>query len=277
MFRTVFVVAALSAGLWVASARAQGTPFGGDDGGFIPQPVNAKCEAGAAKLAGKLAACILKCHAGRASGKFADATAEEACENGSNGSNAVRNPCIQIIMGNPLLNLFRHNRGCPACLEDKSLGTNLFTLTRRLAFGTDDAGWSPLNSMIYCDTSSGTPFGGDDTGFVPTPKSASATCEAGVTKAEIKLVACLMKCHVSRASGILADETAEEACETDLAGKSCFATFNGAIAKLGVLGGCPPCINGTTMASLAGLSESLIDGSYAPAAYCASPSGAFVQ
>ena len=50
MFRTVSVVAALSVGLWVASARAQGTPWGGDDTGLIPpaKSSTAKCEAGAA-------------------------------------------------------------------------------------------------------------------------------------------------------------------------------------------------------------------------------------
>jgi hypothetical protein len=57
------------------------------------------------------------------------------------------------------------------------------------------------NSTIYCDTTSGTPFGGDDTGFLPPPKSTSAKCEAGAAKAEGKLIACIQKCHASRASG----------------------------------------------------------------------------
>ena len=78
MLRSVSVVVALSVGLlWVGNARAQ-TPFGGDDTGFIPpaKSTTAKCEAGAGKAADKLIACILKCHASRASGKYtAPATA----------------------------------------------------------------------------------------------------------------------------------------------------------------------------------------------------------
>src|SRR5262249_32719509 len=58
-----------------------------------------------------------------------------------------------------------------------------------------------------------TPFGGDDTGFVPPPKSAIGKCEAGAGKAVDKLIACIFKCHASRASGKLVDETAEDECE----------------------------------------------------------------
>jgi hypothetical protein len=89
-----------------------------------------------------------------------------------------------------------------------------------------------------------------------TTYTASAKCESGAAKAEGKLIACIMKCHASRASGKLADDTAENSCENGLAVKSCAASFTLAISKLS---GCPACINGTTMASLAGLTESLID------------------
>ena len=100
-----------------------------------------------------------------------------------------------------------------------------------------------------------TPFGGDDTGFIP--PAADAKCEAGAAKAADKLIACILMCHASRVSGKLADDTAENACETGLAGKSCFASFTLAIS---MLKGCPSCINGTTMANLANLTEGLIDG-----------------
>ena len=107
-----------------------------------------------------------------------------------------------------------------------------------------------------------TPFGGDDTGFVP--PAANAKCEAGAAKAVDKLIACILKCHASRASGKLADDTAEDSCEKTLVGKSCAAKFTGSIAKLS---GCPACINGTTMANLAGLIESTLDGNNS-AIYC---------
>jgi hypothetical protein len=48
-------------------------------------------------------------------------------------------------------------------------------------------------------------------------------------------------------------------------------------AAITKLKSCPTCINGTTMASLAGLTESLIDGNNSTVYCSASPSGAFLQ
>jgi hypothetical protein len=239
MFRTVSVVAALSVGLWGASARAQGTPGGGDDTGLIPpaKSATAKCEAGAAKAADKLFACIIKCHASRASGKLADDTAEDSCEKTLAGKSCAAKFTASIAKLS----------GCPACINGTTMA-NLAGMTESVLDGN--------NSTVYCDTSSGTPFGGDDTGDVPPPKSASAKCEAGAAEAEGKLIACIDKCHASRASGKLADDTAEDSCEKTLAGKSCAAKFTASIAKLS---GCPACINGTTMANLAGMTESVLD------------------
>jgi hypothetical protein len=236
MFRTVFVVAALVGGLCLPSARAQ-TPFGGDDAGFIPPAADATCEAGLAKAADKLSACIDKCHASRASGKLADDIAEDSCEFG-----------LSMSCGGKFFGSFFRLKGCPKCISLTSMA--------HLA-GTIESFLAGNNSAVYCDTSSGTPFGGDDTGDIPTPKSASAKCEAGAAKAEGKLIACIDKCHASRASGKLADETAEDSCEKTLVGKSCAAKFTLAISKLK---GCPACINGTTMANLAGLTETVLDG-----------------
>jgi hypothetical protein len=237
MFRTVSVVAALVVGVCVVSAPAQ-TPFGGDDTGSIPPAADAKCEAGAAKAEGKLIACIMKCHASRASGKLADNTAEDSCERTLAGKS-----CTALFAG-AIVKL----KGCPSCINGTTMG-NLAGLTESVLDGN--------NSTVYCDSASGTFFGGDDTGFVPTAKSASAKCESGAAKAEGKLIACIMKCHASRASGKLADDTAEDSCEKTLAMTSCTAKFAASIAKLS---GCPSCINGTTMANLAGLTESVLDG-----------------
>ena len=118
------------------------------------------------------------------------------------------------------------------------------------------------------------PWGGDDTGFIPPPKSPTAICEAGAAQAANKLIGCIFKCHSSRAALKLADDTAEDSCEKTLAGASCTAKFAAAIAKLS---GCPSCINGTSMAGLATLTEALIDSNNSTV-YCASsPSGAFLQ
>src|SRR6516225_11254819 len=238
MLRSVAAVAALSVGLLgVGTARAQ-TPFGGDDTGLVPPAADAKCEAGAGKAVDKLIACILKCHASRASGKLADDTAEDSCETTLVGKSCTAKFAASIAKLS----------GCPACIN----GTTMANLA-----GTTESLLDGNNSTVYCDTSSGTPFGGDDTGDIPPAKSAFAKCEAGAAKATGKLIKCIDKCHASRASGKLADDTAEDSCEKTLAGKSCAAKFTLAISKLT---GCPACINGTTMGNLAGLTESVLDG-----------------
>src|SRR6516165_4166185 len=250
MLRSVAAVAALSVGLlWVGTARAQ-TPFGGDDTGLVPPAADAKCEAGAGKAVDKLIACILKCHASRASGKLADDTAEDSCEKTLVGKSCAAKFTLAISK----------LKGCPACINGTTMG-NLAGTTESLLDGN--------NSTVYCDTSSGTPFGGDDTGDIPPPNSASAKCEAGAAKAEGKLIACIDKCHASRASGKLADDTAEDSCEKTLAGSSCAAKFTASIAKLS---NCPACINGTTMATLAGTIESFLDGNNSTV-YCDTSSG----
>jgi hypothetical protein len=252
MFRTVLVVGALSVGLWVASARA-GTPFGGDDiGSFIPPDVgSAKCEAAAAKILLSITQHTLKAHNKIAKGGGATGATDE----GEAGPQAGR---IAPVIARIYQSGFICNEAV-ACIEHAFL---LLGSPSR----TDDQGWSPINAAIYCDTSSGTPFGGDDTGFIPPPNSAIKNCEIKVGKAEIKLATCYLNCAALRASGTLSDEAAEEACES-----TCTSTFTGLVAGLT---GCPSCLDSGAIATM---TESLIDGTYVPAAYCASPSGAFVR
>jgi hypothetical protein len=171
-----------------------------------------------------------------------------------------------------LARLFRSGVSCPnadGCLTaSPSIGPHagLPSIGRRLAFGNDDAGWSPINAAIYCDTSSGTPFGGDDSGFIPPHNSTIKTCELKVGGAESKLATCYLNCAALRASGTLPDETAEEACES-----TCTTGFTGLVAQLN---GCPSCLDS---GAIANMTESLLDGTYVPDIYCASPSGAFVR
>jgi hypothetical protein len=213
MFRTVFVVAALSVGLWGASARAA-TPWGGDDTGFIPPAKSpaAKCELRAAKAESKLVSCILKCHASRASGKLADETAEESCEKTLAGKKKSCAAKFAASIAKP--------SGCPSCIN----GTAMAGVA-----GLTEALIDSKNNVVYCDASSGTPWGGDDSGFIPAP--AAATCEASMAKAEGNLIACIGKCHRSRASGELADDNAEDYCETTSV-KSCFTKFFASFIKV---------------------------------------------
>src|SRR5438094_866 len=99
MVKRLALIGGLAVMLVVGLAIAQ-TPFGGDDGGFVTSNKGfAKCENAVGKAAAKAIACIIKCHKGRQSGKFADDTAEDNCESGpdpksckSKYDNAVATP-----------------------------------------------------------------------------------------------------------------------------------------------------------------------------------------
>ena len=72
-----------------------------------------------------------------------------------------------------------------------------------------------------------TPFGGDDTGFVPpgTPKSDFSKCEDKVAQNVKTTANCLVKCHRKRALKVSPNDTAEDNCETGDPKKSCFARY----------------------------------------------------
>src|SRR5262245_46635285 len=75
-----------------------------------------------------------------------------------------------------------------------------------------------------------TPFGGDDSGFIPQNKL-TLKCEESIAKAVGKASACVGKCTAARADGKLADDVAEDACEKLNAGKSCIELFDAAVTK----------------------------------------------
>ena len=242
------------------TAAYAATPFGGDDSGFVPPGGTKKgtvgaCEIKESKILAHFIACGMKCHDDRAAGKLVDDTAEEACEETNVKGTGCADKYVKAI---------DKLTGCPACFDP---------VTPAVIWEDEglDGFYSPT---IYCDSTSGIPFGGDDGGFVPVAKSTVAKCEKKVSKLNAMLIACTMNCHRLRASGKLADDTAEEACEeTNVKGKGCRDKYNKAVAKLT---GCPPCLDGSAVANLA---ESSTD---APDAldgliYCASPSGAFVD
>jgi hypothetical protein len=227
---------ALAVGFAVASA---GTPFGGDDSGTIPSDAPkgrvTKCESGVAKAAAKLVGSIFKCHAGRTTGKLADATAENTCE-----STALTKFGLT------------KTAGCRGCTDLGLLGTMLE--------GVVDS----RNDIIYCDLT-GTPFGGDDMGFIPhdAPKGRETKCSNGVAKAVGKLVGSITKCHIRRAKGKLTDDTAENECETTAQNKLKFKAT------------CPVCLAPFNV-QIASIFEMEMDGAPNGLIWCGSPSGAFL-
>ncbi len=117
------------------------------------------------------------------------------------------------------------------------------------------------NDKIYC--ASGTVWGGDDTGNVPSDVTIGK-CENARAKGVAKLIGGIAQCHCARASGRLADESQEELCEDSPRMKflSKFPTV------------CDLCQG--TMTGLVEFVEDQVDGA-AGLIYCASPSGAFLD
>ena len=235
------VMVALAAGIAVGPARAA-TPFGGDDTGFVPpDKATLKCESSVTKNAAKLTLAVSICHIKAADagvkGKTFD---EEACETAARGK-------------------YDHANGkliCPSCIDSATIGDNVET---QLDTAT--------NAAIYCDTTSGMAFGGDDSGFVPANKDAEK-CQNLTTKQLALLGGTVSKCHNKLAAQALKGVSFdEEACED-----AAVAKFNAFTAKLT---NCPACLS----SALGTLGQSTADGLDAALAqtYCASPSGAFLR
>jgi hypothetical protein len=159
---------------------------------------------------------VEKCHASRAKLKLAvtPVDAEDGCEAVCEGKYDISIGKLSAVSGCP-----------PACMSPVSI--------RTIWEGFLDGN----NNQIYCDA--GTPFGGEDTGFVPAT-SAVTVCETKVGGLAAKLVGCYMKCHASRSTEKL-DASGEDACEA-----SCTTAFS---TKVSALAGCPPCLNPTTLAT----------------------------
>jgi hypothetical protein len=253
-------LAGLAAAVLVSGGIAvAGTPFGGDDLGFIPPNKDvAKCENSVGKSAAKAAACVLGCHKKRAKGQLADETAEDNCENNLPAAADCQGK-YDAVTGNSS----KINALCPACLSPAARG-GLFTLVENLIDSN--------NNKIYCAGT--TPWGGDDTGFLP-PDKDTEKCEDGVGKAAAKAIACITKCHKGRASGKFANDTEEDACESGATPSSCKGKWDTAMGKLNCAS--VPCLDtGGERDALFTFIEGQVDTANG-VVYCASPSGAFID
>lgn len=236
----VLIAVAVAVGLAGTSARA-GTPIGGDDTGFVPaDKATLKCESSVLKNAAKLTLAVSICHM-----KMADAGVkqksfdEEACETAARGKYDAANAKLT----------------CPACVDSAAIGNSVESQLDGAA-----------NAVLYCDTTSGTPFGGDDLGDVPADKK-SEKCQNLTAKQLALLVGAVSKCHNKLVAALQkAKSFDEETCENAAVGK-----FNAFTSKLT---DCPACLT----ALLGTLGQSTADGVDAALnqTYCASPSGAFL-
>ena len=214
MTRSLVLATLFAVTLAVPAARA--TPFGGDDTGNVPtDPADLAYEAKVGKLIAKFQKCVFKCHASRAAGKLPDDTNEDNCEGVCQSKYDAK--ATNLVPG--------PNSGC----------VNTISL-RNVWVAVLDAN----SNQVYCEgTTPGAP--GDDTLKIPS-NSTILKCETKVGKIAAKLLKCVGKCHESEARGKLADDTAEDDCETN----GCLAKFNAAMLKVT---GCDPCTNATTISN----------------------------
>jgi hypothetical protein len=217
-----------------ASATPPSGPFGGDDTGFIPPdalngPI-AKCESGVAKSTIQLVATILQCQISRTR-KPADSAGEDACDAAAKAA---------FVAGTA-------TAGCSPC-------TDLAAIADGIENAVDIA-----SASIYC--ASGTSFGGDDSGSIPSdaPNGLITGCENGVAKSSGDLANAIITCHIDRAAAKV-DLAGEESCE-----QTAIAAFT-STPGLGV--GCDVC---TSLAGVGSIVEQAIDASNG-LAFCA-PSG----
>jgi len=179
------IMVAVGAAIGVGAARA-GTPFGGDDTGFVPpDKATLKCESSVAKNAAKLTLAVSLCHI-----KAADA--------GVKGKTFDEEDAKLT---------------CPMCVDSKAIGDNVQSMLDTAA-----------NAGIYCDNTSGKPLGDtDDSGFVPASKDAEK-CQNLTTKQLALLVGTVSKCHNKAAAQALkAVAFDEESCENAAVSK--FSAF----------------------------------------------------
>jgi hypothetical protein len=245
MARSGIAIVSLLGGLAMGALVWAGTPFGGDDTGFIPpDQATLKCETTVGKNLGKLDLAISICHF-----KAADAGVklktfdEEACEQAAltkyTGANAKLT-------------------GCPNCLDPAALGTSAESQLDTLAA-----------AAVYCDNTSGKALAdADDDGFVPA-NATTEKCQNAVMKQLPKLVGTVTKCHAKAAADAMKTPPVafdEEGCESAAVSK-----FDAFTAKLTT---CPTCLS-----ALFPLGQAIADGADAAngGTFCASPSGAFLD
>jgi len=233
----------------MAVAARAGTPFGGDDAGFVPPDGSAKRCAERVLLRalakGKLFSCDMKCHRqaareGLKSRPFDETTCEANCR--------------------LKYDLASYPASCPTCLDASGRSAIADTIE---TFADGE------NGALYC---AGTiPFGDDDAGFVP-PDLPTAKCEEKVLRNLVKVVSCLRICHFKSArQGFRGEPFDDEPCET-----GCLAQYAANRDKTLAKGGCPSCLDAAGQDAVADDGESFADSINGPI-FCASPGGAFLD
>jgi hypothetical protein len=264
MVRTIPLYVALMVGLGAVAARA-GTPFGGDDSGFVPPTAAAnKCASTAHKAELKYADALVAGHI-KLLGVAFKAGAAQADDGPGSFEDTARK---KVEAAQAMLS------SCDPCLTSAFASLNASTEIA-VDLGTE--------LDLFCDGTQEA-FDGDDSGKIPTSQDA-LKCETTFGKIATKYQDGIVKCHINfataRFKGAAFDE---EGCET-----KAVQSYRKALSKLKgcppCSGSCPPCDPTTKvcgpcsghMASLEAGFNNGLDTVFLPEFYCASPSGAFVD
>jgi hypothetical protein len=215
-FRSLVLAAAMLT-LGATVTQAVCTPFGGDDTGCLTaDKTKGVCESKVAKNVAKMWKAFLKCHSKQAASVLAGKPFAEDpdCE-----GDAVTKWVFST-----------DTTACP-CVNKNTIATAVENVL------------DMNNNLTFCDPG-GAPFGGEDTGNVPTNKDV-LRCETGLVKCWTKLVKSYFKCHINAEAAFLKSKTFdEEACEEGpLAGKSATEAYNTCVMKVMAKGGCNGCEN----------------------------------
>ena len=233
--------------LALVGSAAAGTPFGGDDTGFVPPDKTAfTCGSHVTKALAKLQIAMTSCHRKTANaGLRGTPIDDEPCED---TAKAKLDATIAKLLATTT---------CPPCLVAATAG---------LADAVEaelDAG----NGAFYC--AGFQPFGGDNTGYEPI-SSLYYKCSSTAARNVGKLVKCLTGCHNRMAIYALNGRPFDEGACADL----CLVKYNQ--VRDSILPLCPGCLQLAEHDQLAADTGTALDqdlGNY----YCASSSGAFID
>lgn len=230
---------------------APGDPFGGDDTGCVPDTVDhLKCEVKVAKLFAKLIRGVTTCHIAQASAGFkGSGFGEGGCEQAAKAK-----------FDGALLKL-TNTGACSQALLDNAAAQEAVLLAGQTQ--TSPPSMDTLNGSFFCDSASGALLANvngdndnDDAGWVPA-NGANLKCEVSVAKNVVKFWGGLMSsCHAkAAAAGFKGVAYDEETCENNLRTK-----YSAVAAKLLTSPGlCPPCLDASAQAALAGDAEARAD------------------
>ena len=221
------------------------TSCAADDPGCVSNTVNhLKCSRKIGRLFAKAIVGTIKCHADQATMRFKGASVNGA---GNSEENCEENPGMsakgQLDTG--LSKLSSSGLCDPTQLSNASA-------EEATLFGGGPGSLDAQNGNVFCDATSGTAIGDDDTGSVPATAD-NLKCAITVGKNVSRLIFYTIKCHEKMNKAFFGGiDFDEESCEeTNPSQRGALDKYNHQRDKLVALGICPSCLDGPSQDTLA--------------------------